>query len=292
MARPPRLEFAHAAYHVSSHGDGSESVYTSDRDRQAWLETLGQVCVRFKWICHAYCLTANQYEIVVETPAANLSKGMRQLNQVYTQYFNRSHVRTGPVFQGRFKAILVEKDHYLLPLAREVVLNPLRAKRVRRLENWPWSSYAATGGLTPKPDWLYTDFILSQFGVQRARNMTKYLAFIEDGKSLPSVFDAVQGQIYLGSDKFVTKMRDVMENKISLDTIPRAHRGAKKNKQKRDQTRAQSRALADYARAHERDEAVALAFLSGRHTMAEIATHFGLHLTTVSRLVRVYERAR
>ena len=122
--------------------------------------------------------------------------------------------------------------------------------------------------------------------------MTKYLAFIEDGKNLPSVFDAVQGQIYLGSDKFVTKMRGVMESKISLDTIPRAHRGAKKNKQKRDQTRAQSRALADYARAHERDEAVALAFLSGRHTMAEIATHFGLHLTTVSRLVRVYERAR
>jgi putative transposase len=280
MARPPRLELANATYHVSSHSDGRNDVYVSDADRRAWLATLGQVCVRFNWICHAYCLMANQFEIVIETPEANLSKGMRQLNQVYTQYFNRTHLLTGPVFQGRFKAVLVEKDRYLLPLARDVVMNPLRAKMVRRLENWPWSSYAATAGLTSKPDWLNTDFILSQFGAQRARTMAKYAAFIQDGKNLPSVLDAVQGQIYLGSEKFVAKMRAAIEKKPGLNKTPRTNK------------RVLSRKLADYARAHERDEAIALAFLSGRHTMAAIADHFGLHLTTVSRLVKVYERQK
>jgi putative transposase len=280
MARPPRLELANATYHVSSHSDGRDDVYVSDADRRAWLATLGQVCARFNWICHAYCLMANQYEIVIETPEANLSKGMRQLNQVYTQYFNRTHLRTGPVFQGRFKAVLVEKDRYLLPLARDVVMNPLRAKMVRRLENWLWSSYGATAGLTSKPDWLNTDFILSQFGAQRARTMAKYAAFIQDGRNLPSVLNAVQGQIYLGSEKFVAKMRAAIEKKPGLNKTPRTHK------------RVLSRKLADYARAHERDEAIALAFLSGRHTMAAIADHFGLHLTMVSRLVKVYERQK
>ena len=135
----------------------------ADDDRQAWLETLAQVCERFNWVCHAYCQMSNHYHLVIETPDANLSKGMRQLNGVYTQRFNRSHQRVGHVFQGRFKAILVEKDSYLLELARYVVLNPLRARMIRQLNQWPWSSYSATCGRVAKPDWLQTDFILSQF---------------------------------------------------------------------------------------------------------------------------------
>lgn len=280
MARLPRLEFANALYHVTSHGGGDEDIYLSRDDRLAWLATLGQVCMRFNWVCHAYCLMANQYDIVIETPDANLSVGMRQLNGVYTQYFNRAHLRAGPVFQGRFKAVLVEKDRHLLSLARDVVLNPLRAKVVRRLENWPWSSFSATGGLASKPGWLNTDFILSQFGAQRARAMAKYVAFVQDGKNLPGTLDAVQGQIYLGSEKFVTKMRAAIEKKPGLNKIPDAQMSAQ----------ALARDLADYARAHERDEAIAFAFLSGRHTMTAIAAHFGLHLTTVSRLVKAYER--
>ena len=123
--------------HVTSRGDGHEDIYLSDDDRMAWLETLAQVCERFNWVCHAYCQMSNHYHLVVETPEANLSKGMRQLNGVYTQRFNRSHQRVGYVFQGRFKAILVEKDSYLLELVRYVVLNPLRARMVRRLTQWP-----------------------------------------------------------------------------------------------------------------------------------------------------------
>ena len=97
-----------------------------DADREAWLEVLGQVCRRFNWVCHAWCQMSNHYHLLLETPEANLATGMRQLNGVYTQRFNRAHGRVGHVFQDRYKAILVERDSYLLELARYVVLNPLR----------------------------------------------------------------------------------------------------------------------------------------------------------------------
>ncbi len=280
MARPLRLELAGALYHVTSRGDGREDIFLSDVDRVAWLETLAEVCDRFNWVCHAYCQMTNHYHLVIETPDTNLSKGMRQLNGVYTQRFNRSHRRVGHVFQGRFKAILVEKDSYLLELARYVVLNPLRANMVRRLEQWPWSSYRASCGQAAQPDWLQVDFVLSQFGAHRARAIAKYVAFVHEGARLPSVWGQLQGQVYLGSKAFVVKMQALVDKKPSLTEIPRAQR------------RALTRALSDFADEHPRNDAMALAYLSGRHTMASIAEYFGVHYTTVSRLVKAYEAAQ
>ena len=280
MARPLRLELTGALYHVTSRGDGRDNIYLADEDRLAWLETLAQVCERFNWVCHAYCQMTNHYHLVVETPEANLAKGMRQLNGVYTQRLNRSHQRVGHVFQGRYKAILVEKDNYLLELARYVVLNPLRARMVRRLEQWPWSSYLATCGQVLKPDWLQCDFILSQFSAQRSRALSKYAAFVNEGKGLPSVWNQLQGQIYLGSEAFVVKMQTLVDKQPTLTEVPRAQR------------RALTQALSGFAEKHERDHAIALAYLSGQHTMAAIAMHFGVHYTTVSRLVKVYEEAQ
>ncbi len=277
MSRPLRLELAGALYHVTSRGDGRDDIFLSDDDRIAWLETLAEVCKRFNWVCHAYCQMTNHYHMVIETPDANLSKGMRQLNGVYTQRFNRTHGRVGHVFQGRFKAILVDKDSYLLELARYVALNPLRAKMVRRLELWPWSSYLATCGRAPQPDWLQTDFVLAQFATQRARAIAKYVAFVHDGAKLPSVWQQLQGQVYLGSESFVKKMQALVGTKPSLAEIPHAQR------------RVLKRALADLAGEHERNKAIALAYLSGQHTMAAIAEHFGMHYTSVSRLVKAYE---
>jgi REP element-mobilizing transposase RayT len=280
MARPLRLEFPGALYHVTSRGNGREDIYLSDDDRQAWLDTLGAVCKRFNWVCHAYCLMGNHYHLLIETPDANLSKGMRQLNGVYTQNFNRTHDRVGHVFQGRFKGILVDKDSYLLELARYIVLNPLRAKMVKRVEQWRWSSYRATCGQVTPPSWLYSDAILAQFSPRRANAIAKYVSFVHDGKGLPSVWGQVQGQIYLGSERFVGKMQVLVDKKPSLAEIPKTQR------------RALKRELSGFASAHERDEAIALAFLSGQHTMAAIAEHFDVHYTTVSRLVKAYEADR
>jgi len=110
---------------------------------------------------------SNHYHVILETPEANLTQGMRQLNGVYTQRFTRAHSRVGHVFQGRYKAILVERDSYLLGLARYVVLNPLRANMIEHLEEWPWSSYLACCGQVEAPQWLQTDWILAQFSQHR-----------------------------------------------------------------------------------------------------------------------------
>lgn len=280
MARPLRPELAGALYHVSSRSNGSDDIYLSDIDRVAWLETFTEVCKRFNWVCHAYCQMTDHYQVVVETPDANLSKGMRQLNGVYTQRFNRSHGHVGYVFQGRFKAILVDKDHYLRELVRDVVLTPLRAKMIRRLEKWPWSSYRATCGLAAAPDWLQVKFVLSQFGSRRARAIARYVAFVDEGAKLHSVLRHVRGQVYLGSDTFIAKMQALVDKKPVRSEMPRAQR------------RALAKALFHYADSHPRNEAIALAFLSGQHTMAAIAQHFDVHYTTVSRLVKVYETSQ
>lgn len=280
MARPLRLEFPGALYHVTSRGNAQGDIYLSDTDRVAWLDTLGDVCRRFNWVCHAYCLMGNHYHILIETPDANLSKGMRQLNGVYTQWFNRAHQRVGHVFQGRFKGILVDRDTYLMELARYVVLNPVRAKMVKRVDQWPWSSYRATCSKTEKPEWLHVDFILSQLSTRHASAVVKYAEFVQQGKALSGVWDKLQGQVYLGPDRFVKKMQTLVDKKPKLDEAPKAQR------------RALKRDLAQFANAHERDKAIALAYLSGQHTMAAIATHFGVHYTTVSRLVKVYEESQ
>jgi REP element-mobilizing transposase RayT len=146
MARPLRLEFAGALYHVTARGDGREDIYRAEGTRRLFLDVLGGVYRRFHWVVHAYCLMTNHYHLLVETPDANLSKGMRELNGVYTQRFNRTYDRAGHVFQGRYKAILVQKEAYLLELARYVVLNPVRARMVRAPGEWPWSSYRAMIG--------------------------------------------------------------------------------------------------------------------------------------------------
>ncbi|MBI3060119.1 MAG: transposase, partial [Deltaproteobacteria bacterium] len=125
MARPLRIEFPEALYHVTSRGDRQEAIYEDDEDRRAYLEILGDVAKRFDWLCYAYCLMENHYHLVIETLEGNLSKGMRHLNGVYTQVSNRRHQRVGHLFQGRYKAILIDKDSYWLEVSRYVVLNPV-----------------------------------------------------------------------------------------------------------------------------------------------------------------------
>jgi len=146
VARPLRIEYAGALYHVTSRGDRREDIYFDDDDREIWLAVFAQVCARFNWRCHAWCLMDNHYDILIETIEGNLSKGMRQLNGVYTQQSNRKHGLYGHLFQGRYKAILVEREAYLLELSRYVVLNPVRAGMAKDIDDWKWSSYPAMMG--------------------------------------------------------------------------------------------------------------------------------------------------
>lgn len=222
---------------------------------------------------------SNHYHVVIETPEPNLAEGMRQLNGVYTQRFNRTHGRVGHVYQGRYKAILVEKDSYLLELSRYVVLNPVRAHMVQTVQDWPWSSYHATTGTQPRPSWLQVDWLLSQFASALSSARLAYADFVHAGVGLPTIWESLQGQIYLGGDAFVQNMKDSLTIDRALDEIPRAqHR--------------QARSLAEYLHdleTKDRNTVMALAYLEAGHAMKAIAKVFGVHYATVSRAVSRYE---
>jgi putative transposase len=275
MARPLRIEFSGALYHITSRGDGREDVYLSDGDRTVFLEVLSEVCERFNWGCHAYCLMGNHYHLLIETEEGNLSRGMRQLNGVYTQRFNREHGRVGHVFQGRYKGILVEKDSYLLELARYIVLNPVRAGMVRSARDWPWSSYRATSGQIEAPGWLTVDWILSAFAARKAKAMESYKQFVAEGKDQPSPWAFLKNQIYLGSDKFVERMQKQIGVDKDLSEIPSRQR------------RAVAKPLTAYKqKAADRDSAIVMAYDSGGYSMKEIGDYFGVHYSWVSRVIK------
>ena len=280
MARPLRIDLAGGLYHVTSRGDRREDIYRGDDDRNAWLTLFGQVCERFNWRCHAYCQMTNHYHFVVETPDANLSGGMRQLNGVYTQRFNRRHGLVGHLFQGRFKAVLVERDAHLLELARYVVLNPVRAGMVPDAGAWRWSSYGAMTGTAETAPWLETDWLLGQFGRSRQAAVARYVNFVRAGVGQPPVWDGLRHQLFLGSDAFIERATNGQAPApTSLRDVKAAHR------------RALAKPLDHYEAAYaERRESMARAFLSGGYTLREIARHFGVHYATVSRAVQWFEQ--
>lgn len=274
MARPLRIELAGGLYHVTSRGDRREDIYQDDGDRFLWLDVLGQTCGRFNWICHAWCEMTNHYHLVVETVEGNLSEGMRHLNGVYTQAVNRKHRRVGHVFQGRYKAILVEKDSHLLELSRYVMLNPVRACMVADAGDWPWSSYRAMVGRTEPPDWLQTDWLLGSFGEVRAAAIQAYIDFVRAGVAQPSIWAGLRNQVFLGNEEFVRRVQ-AQSDRLDDAEIPRA--------QRRAAARDLDHYLATTASLH---DAMCAAFASGGYTMAEIARHVGVHYSTVSRAVR------
>jgi REP element-mobilizing transposase RayT len=280
MSRPLRIEFAGALYHVTSRGDGREAIFLDDEDRYLFLGIFLEIIRDFNWAVHAYCLMDNHYHLIIETPDGNLSKGMRQLNGVYTQRFNRRHERVGHVFQGRYKAILVEKDSYLMELARYVVLNPVRARMVQQAEEWAWSSYRATAGLCASPPWLATDWLLGIFSLQRSEAIKRYCAFVAEGKSHPALWVRLKKQIYLGSESFV----ETMQSKISADTplgeIPLS------------QTRPLPKPLAQISSEYARDEAIEQAYASGGYGLKVIGDYFGLHYSRISRIVKKQRQAK
>jgi REP element-mobilizing transposase RayT len=270
------LEFPGALYHVTARGDRREAVYLDEDDRQRWLELLSQVCERFNWVCHAWCQMTNHYHLLVEIPEGNLSAGMRQLNGVYTQAINRRYGRVGHVFQGRYKAILVEKESYLLELARYIVLNPVRAGIVSDVSEWAWSSYHAAIGTAGSPEWLATDWLLSQFAGDRGEAIRQYQAFVRDGMGRASPWDELTAQVFLGSEAFIERMQDELDGRF-LEEVPRA------------QQRPRAEPLETYAADSDRRRGMARVYLSGNYTMKAIAEHFGVHYATVSRAVHRYE---
>jgi putative transposase len=275
MARPLRIEFSGALYHVTSRGDRREAIFEDDEDRNLFLSVLAEVVDRFNWMCHAYSLMTNHYHLVIETPDGNLSKGMRQLNGFFTQATNRRHNRSGHLFQGRFKGILVDKDSYLLELTRYVVLNPVRAGIVKHPGKYAWSSYQAMMGKVSSPKWLETDGLLSLFSKQRSAARRKYSEFVQEGIGRNELWSNLRQQIYLGDEKFVNRMQEKLEVAGDELSIPRAQR------------RAPPPSIEAIVSNHSnRNEAIYAIYSTGAYSYREIAEYFDIHLATVGRIVR------
>ncbi len=247
------------------------------------MDVFSDVVERFGWICHAYCLMSNHYHLLVETPTANLSRGMRHLNGVYTQSFNRKHKRSGHVFQGRFKSRLIEKESHLLEVARYIVLNPVRAKMVDHPRQWIWSSYCATCGETGAPGYLSIDWLLSQFHPQREQAILTYCRFVEDGVNI-RLWEGLVGGILLGSDSFCERLKPLLSNVALSKEIPRIERVlAQPTLQDLFQNVGSSRPTRN-ARIHE-------AVRRHGYTLKQVGDHIGLHYASVSRIVRLLDEA-
>ena len=282
MSRPVRIEFPGAVYHVTSKGRDSnsgskETVFKDKDDKGVFLNVVENVVDRFEWLIHSYVLMDNHYHLVVEVPAANLSKGMRQLNGVYTQHANRRHGTDGPIFQGRFKSVLLEKKNYLLPVCRHVVTNPTRVPGSQHYASYKWSSYRATAGQVKVPGFLYRDDVLAHFGKRQSDAQRKYREFIKEGVGSESPLDERTSQVLLGSPRFLNEMQPILQGERL------SKRGPKAAKRRRS-LKALFKRVDDKSRL-ERNELIKKAHLDYGYTLLEIGDHLDLHYTTVSKVI-------
>ncbi len=218
MPRPKRIHYEGAVYHVTSRGNERRKIVADDSNRWMFVRLLGEMARENGVICHAWVLMDNHYHLLLETPAANLSLAMKHFNGVYTQKFNKKNHRVGHLFQGRYKALVVEKESYLKELCRYVVLNPVRAHMVKHPREWKWSSYRATAGLEKPEAWLEVDWILGQFGKERRRAQKAYRDFVEEGMGKKeSPWDNLFSRVYLGGREFLERVHEVGQRHKQLD---------------------------------------------------------------------------
>ena len=222
MSRPLRIEFPGALYHVTSRGNERRPIVRSDRDRQAFVAFLGQAAQRFGWSLTAWVLMTNHFHLVIQTREANLSRGMHWFNSAYAGWFNHARKRSGHLYGGRFQAFLIEKEAYLAEVMRYVVLNPVRAKMVKRPEEYRWSSYRATAGFVSAPEWLDLDAALAMFHPERDLAQTNYREFVlAKLDNTERLWDQLTNAIYLGTEQWTKTMRTLVEKKPRSTDHPR-----------------------------------------------------------------------
>ena len=283
MARPLRIAYPGAVYHITSRGNEKKSVYGCDEDRLDFLDILQNVNARYNWICHSYCLMDNHYHLLVETPDANLSIGMRQLNGVYTQAFNKRHNRSGHLFQGRYKAILIQKESHLLEDCRYIVLNPVRAGMSQKPGDWIWSSYGGISGLRKTHPCLTADWILGQCGRDRRTAEKEYRKFVQRGIGAATIWKQLRGQIILGEEAFADPIIDHLRQNREIPEISRCQRYM-------DRPALADIFTSDIVRdRNARDRKIVEAVEKHGYRQREVADCLGLYFTSVSRIMRQYD---
>ena len=230
MARPLRIEYSGAWYHVTSRGNERNVIFKDDNDRIKFIIILKKSLEIFKVQLHGYVLMDNHFHLILNTPLGNLSRFGQRFNTAYTVYYNRRHKRPGHLYQGRYKAILVEKDNYLLELSRYIHLNPVKIKRIKKepiekqidfLRKYNWSSHLGYGLLKYRQDFVNYNSVLEYFGGDNKKGRKDYRGFVEEGviKEINSPFEDIKGQVALGESSFVEWIYENVLKEKKPDTI-------------------------------------------------------------------------
>ena len=295
MSRPVRIEYPGATYHVTSRGKDERVLFEDVEDRGVFLNTLATVVERFDWLLHSYVLMDNHYHLVVEVPDANLSRGMRQLNGLYTLHVNRRYDKTGSVFNGRFKSVLLEKKNYLLPVCRHVVTNPARVQPSQSISSYRWSSYPSLAGMSPLPPFLHADAVLKHFSSAKSKKGAKpakfsklahqkYRDYVKEGMTAPSPLQGRTNQVLLGSPGFLKEMKPALQGQDPRWQAGKAGRKAPKAVRRKPSLKTMFRKVDNKTR-QQRNELMRRAHMDYNYTLMEIGDHLGLHYTTVSKVV-------
>ncbi len=225
MARPLRILYAGAFYHVTARGNEKKTIFKHDADYERFLSYMEAVVERYGAVIHAYCLMDNHYHVVIQTPRANLSEVMQYLNGSYTTYINTKRQRVGHLLQGRYKAILIDADAYAMEVSRYVHMNPVRAGMVSKPAEYPWSSYQYYIGKKKVPTWLTMNIILDYFDERTSEGQRKYREFIEEkiGQGYDNPLKGAVGSSILGAEEFIRRIkkqylqRRVIDGKLGVE---------------------------------------------------------------------------
>ncbi len=274
MTRPLRIEISGALYIVSAQGNNNSPIFSDDQDKHLFLSILESVVEKYHWKCHAYCLMDSSYRLVIETPEANLSRGMRQLGGMYTQRYNTRHSLTGHLFQGRFSSIIVEKDLFFTKACREVMLAPVRRQIVNHPRAWHWSSYIDLLGIRQPPAFLSTD-IIAAFGENPVTARHAFTAFVMAGLDEPPLWESITAGVMLGSSEFIERTNLLLQSRNPGVDMPRAQRFAV-----RPELSSLFEGVEDKA---QRNRSMARAHIEHGYTLKEIGDHLGIHYSTVSK---------
>jgi REP element-mobilizing transposase RayT len=290
MTRPLRIEYPGAYYHITSRGNERKNIYINKGDRERFLAYLKSAHQRYGAVIHAFCLMSNHYHLFLETPKGNLSQIMRHINGAYTNYFNIRHKRIGHLFQGRYKAIIVEADSYAGELSRYIHLNPVRAGIVDIPEKFSWSSYQYYIGMKKKLDWLTVDFILCYFDNGNLHARKRYQEFVNARINVQyeSPLEETVASTILGSDNFIELIKDTYLDRKKRDRNLPALKELIKSK--------------DIAETYEEVEAIfnnkaslskkITLYLFHKYTdtpLKEIGTYFGIGESAVSEASRQFD---
>lgn len=266
-------------YHVASRGNWGKSIFTDDQDREIFLELLFDTIERYNLICHGYCLMGNHYHLLIETPDSNLSNGMAWLNREYSRKNNKRHGRRGHLFQGRYKAILVEKDEHFIELTRYLALNPVRAYLVDNPGKWNWSSYALIiNGSLPR-EHICEEFALSFFSSDKRQARILLREFVEE-ESNHLEYCETDEEIVFGSQKFKEEVNAHIKEEEAFLGVPKKQRFTCR-------PTLDEIFCGEYSRT-ERDERLHEAVVNYGYKLKEVADHLGIHYTTISKILKKY----